>query len=51
MITIYTQFQVLERRIEPENKEDKYAVAVIDNQCRFIGHLPKGRYEKYAKTF
>ena len=36
--------------MEPENREDKYAVAVIDRESRIVGHLPKGTSGKYAKT-
>ena len=36
-------------RPEPENKIDKYAVAVTKN-ARVIGHLKKGKTGRYAKT-
>ena len=36
--------------MEPQNEVDKYAVAVVDNENNVIGHLPKGRCGKYAKT-
>ena len=36
--------------MEPQNKVDKYAVAVADNENNLIGHLPKGKSGKYAKT-
>ena len=42
---------ILETRIEPENKEDKYALPVIDKECCLIGHLPKGKRGKYTKAF
>ena len=42
--------EVLETCMEPQNKVDKYAVAVVDNESNVIGHLPKGKSGKYAKT-
>ena len=42
--------EILDTRMEPENREDKYAVAVIDGESRIVGHLPKGTSGKYAKT-
>ena len=33
--------EILETRIEPGNKEHKYAVEVIDKENRTIAHLPK----------
>ena len=41
---------VYNTRMEPENKEDKYAVAVFDKEGRVVGHIPKGKSGKYAKT-
>ena len=34
----------------PQNEVDKCAVAVVDNENNVIGHLPKGKSRKYAKT-
>ena len=34
--------------MEPQNKVDKYAVAVVVNENNVIGHKEKSR--KYAKT-
>ena len=42
--------EILETRIEPENKV-KYTVAVIDEESRFTGHLPKDKHGKYIKNF
>ena len=42
--------EILDTRMEPENREDKYAVAVIDRESSIVGHLPKGTSGKYAKT-
>ena len=36
--------------MEPQNEIDTYAVAVADNENNVIGHLPKGKSGKYAKT-
>ena len=36
--------------MEPQIEVDKYAVAVVDNEKNVIGHLPKGKKGKYAKT-
>ena len=36
--------------MEPQNEVDKYEVAIINNENDVIGHLPKGKSEKYAKT-
>ena len=36
--------------MEPQNKVDKYAVAVVDNENDVIGHLPNRKSGKYAKT-
>ena len=36
--------------MEPQNKVDKYAVAVVDNENNVIGHLLKVKRGKYAKT-
>ena len=41
--------EVLKARLEPENEYDKYAVAV--ERCDdVVGHLPKGRSTRFAKT-
>ena len=42
--------EVYNTRMEPENKEDKYAVAVLDKEGRVVGHTPKGKSGKYAMT-
>ena len=42
--------RVLKTCMEPQNEVDKYAVAVVDNENNVIGHLPKGKSGKYAKT-
>ena len=39
----------LSRRPEPENKIDKYAVAVT-KEARVIGHLKKGKSGQYVIT-
>ena len=42
--------RVLKACMEPQNEVHKYAVAVVDNENNVIGHLPKGKSGKYAKT-
>ena len=42
--------EVLKTCMEPQNEVDKYAVAVVNNDNDVIGHLPKGKSVKYAKT-
>ena len=34
----------------PQNKVNKYAVAVVDNQNNVIGHLPKENSAKYVRA-
>ena len=36
--------------MEPQNKVDKYAVAVVDNENNVTRPLPKGKSWKDAKT-
>ena len=36
--------------MEAQIEDDKYAVAVADNENNVIGHLPKGKKGKYGKT-
>ena len=40
----------LETRIKPENKEDKFAVAVIGGNYSIVGHLMEGKTRRFAKT-
>ena len=40
----------LETRMKPENKEDKFAVAVIGGNHSIVGHLMEGKTRKFAKT-
>ena len=42
--------EILNTCMEPQNEVDKYAVAVLDKEKSVIGHLPKGKSGKYAKT-
>ena len=42
--------KVLKTCMEPQNKVDKYAVAVVDKENNVIGHLPKENSGKYVKT-
>ena len=42
--------EVLKTCMEPQNEVDKCAAAVVDNESNVIGHLPKGKSGKYAKT-
>ena len=42
--------EALKTCMEPHNKVNNYAVAVVDNKKNIIGHLPKGKSGKYAKT-
>ena len=41
--------EVLKTCMEPQNKVDKYAVAVVNNENNVIGHLSKGKSGKYVK--
>ena len=43
--------EILETRIEPGNKEHKYAVEVIDKENRTIAHLPKYTKWKIVKRY
>ena len=36
--------------MEPENISDKYAVAVTRSEGGIVGHLPKGKSGRFAKT-
>ena len=40
----------LETRMKPENKEAKFAVAVIGGNHSIVGHLMEGKNGKFAKT-
>ena len=42
--------QKLETRMKPENKEDKFAVAVIGGNHSIVGHLMEGKTRRFAKT-
>ena len=35
--------------MEPDNIEDKFAVAIMKKEC-LVGHLPKGKTGRFAKT-
>lgn len=50
--TVWTpcENEVLLTRMEPTNKEDKFAVAVIGPEGRIVGHLMKGKSGRFAKT-
>ena len=41
--------EILEVKIEPTNKMDKFAVAVIKNK-KIIGYLPLEKTERFSKT-
>ena len=41
--------EILEVKMEPTNKMDKFAVAVIKNK-KIIGHLPLGKTGRFSKT-
>ena len=36
--------------MEPQDEANKYTVAVVENENNVIGHLPKEKGGKYAKT-
>ena len=36
--------------MKPENKEDKFAVAVIGGNHSIVGHLMEGKTRRFAKT-
>ena len=40
----------LKTRMKPENKEDKFAVAVIGGNHSIVGHLMEGKTRRFAKT-
>ena len=40
----------LDIRMEPGNKKDKFAVAVIGGSESVVGHLMKGKTGRFAKT-
>ena len=50
--TIWTphENEVLLTRMEPTNKKDKFAVAVIGDKDSVVGHLMKGKGGRFAKT-
>ena len=41
--------EILEVKMEPTNKMDKFTVAVIKNK-QIIGHIPFGKTERFSKT-
>ena len=41
--------EILDIKLEPTNKMDKFAVAVIKNQ-KIIMHLPLGKTGRFSKT-
>ena len=41
---------MLKAVVEPKNKEDKLAVAIIKDDC-LVGHLPKKKLEVLQKLF
>ena len=41
--------EVLLTRMEPTNKKDKFAVAVIGDKDSVVGHLMKGKSGRFAK--
>ena len=41
--------EILEVELEPTNKMDKFAVAIIKNK-EIIGHLPLGKTGRFSKT-
>ena len=42
--------EVLHARMEPTNKKDKFAVAVIGYKNSVVGHLMEGKSGRFAKT-
>ena len=40
--------EMLKVVVEPKNKEDKFAVAIMKDDC-LVGHLPKEKTGKFAK--
>ena len=42
--------EILEACMESHNKIDRYVVFVASNKEKIIGHLPKRKSAKYAKT-
>ena len=50
--TIWTphENEVLHSRMEPTNKKDKFAIAVIGDKDSVVGHLMKGKGGRFAKT-
>ena len=50
--TIWTphENEVLVTRIEPTNKKDKFAIAVIGVKDSVVGHLMKDKGGRFAKT-
>ena len=40
--------EMLKATMEPKNKKDKFAVAVMKNDC-LVGHLPKEKTGRFAK--
>ena len=50
--TIWTphEIEVVHARMEPTNKKDKFAVAVIGHKNSVVGHLIKRKSGQFAKT-
>ena len=50
--TIWTRHEneVVHARMEPTNKKDKFAVAVIGHKNSVVGHLIKRKSGQFAKT-
>ena len=42
--------ETLKTRMEPENKIDKFAVAVVGGRGEVVGHWTKGKTGRFAKT-
>ena len=42
--------EMLKAVVEPKNKEDKFAVAVMKDDC-LVGHLPKEKTGKICKNY
>ena len=45
----YGSSEILEVKMEPTNKMDKFSVAVMKNK-KIIGHLPLGKSGRFSKT-
>ena len=42
--------EMLKAVVEPKNKEDKFTVAIMKDDC-LVGNLPKGKTGKFANIF